>query len=71
MPNWCLNRVAVSNEDPRVMKRIIRTWYGGDLLAEFLPRDDLEDDWELTTSAKSSDRKANVPPVRAGSKTCV
>lgn len=64
MPNWCLNRVVVSNEDPRVIKRIIRTWNGGDLLAEFLPRGDLEDDWEPTISAKSSDRKANIPPVR-------
>jgi hypothetical protein len=66
MPNWCLNRVAVSNADPRMVKRIIRTWYGGgDLLDEFLPRDDdLEDDWEPTASAKSSDRKATLPLVR-------
>lgn len=64
MPNWCLNRVVVSHEDPRVRKRIIRTWNGGDLLAEFLPRCHLEDDWAPTTSGKSADRKANIPLVR-------
>ena len=65
MPNWCLNRVVVSNKDPRVIKRIVRTWYGGDLLAEFVfPRDDLEDDWEPTTPAKSSNREAKILPVR-------
>ena len=36
MPNWCLNRVTVSNRNVRIINGIIRAWYSGDLLEEFV-----------------------------------
>ena len=36
MPNWCLNRVTVSNRNVRIINEIIRAWYSGDLLEEFV-----------------------------------
>ena len=57
MPNWCLNRVVVSNKDPRVIKRIVRTWYGGgDLLAEF--------GYQETTTWKMIGSRQHRPKVR-------
>jgi hypothetical protein len=37
MPNWCLNKIVISNEDRKVIKRIIKAFNRGTLFNDFIP----------------------------------
>lgn len=46
MPNWCLNKLTVSHDDPAMMERFVKAYNEGKLCNEFLPMpEDIGDLW--------------------------
>lgn len=46
MPNWCMNRLTVSHDDPAMMERFVKAYNEGKLCNEFLPMpEDIGDLW--------------------------
>ena len=46
MPNWCMNRLTVSHDDPAMMERFVKAYNEGKLCNEFVPMpEDIGDDW--------------------------
>ena len=46
MPNWCMNRLTVSHDDPAMMERFVKAYNEGKLCNEFVPLpEDIGDDW--------------------------
>lgn len=46
MPNWCLNKLTVSHDDPAMMERFVKAYNEGKLCNEFVPLpEDIGDDW--------------------------
>ena len=45
MPNWCMNNLTLSHEDPEMIARAERAFNEGKLLAEFIPNKGDPESW--------------------------
>lgn len=67
MPNWCLNNVTIRHNDPKMLKRVAKSFKKGELLQEFIPvpKELLETPAMFTTdtekqSEQTEKEKANI-----------
>lgn len=78
MPNWCMNEMTISHNDPAMIKRAAEAWNAGEFLSVMIP----EPDYKTTPVAKTfpslaaefakspEDRQAaidNLPTIREDS----
>lgn len=46
MPNWCMNKLTVSHDDPVILDRFVQAYNKGTVCNEFIPKpEDIGDGW--------------------------
>ena len=46
MPNWCMNKLTVSHDDPSMLDRFVQAYNAGKVCNEFIPKpENLGDGW--------------------------
>ena len=46
MPNWCMNKLTVSHDDPSMLDRFVQAYNSGKVCNEFIPKpEDIGDGW--------------------------